>query len=455
MLSKIWTIAWKDIYTTYSDRNLVLVMLAAPLAVAVIIALAFGGIGGGSPVQNIPVAIVNLDEGSGDFRFGDIFAQAFIPSSDGEGAAASTCPLTQGQTTNATTEGSTTSLDQLVNATLVTDVAAAKAGVDSGDYTAAIIIPADFTQRLSYGQNDPIEATSVEVYGNGGRPIAAGIVRSIVEGFTNQIASGNIAIAATIDSMIARAQTDLAFGAQFLAAGATGSFQPDFSCAFDSSLNNVQIDREVLRREGSSNNATAALLVVFGSAQAMFFTLFTGQGGVLGIFEERKQGTLQRLVVSPTPRLAIMLGKLGGTFVNCVLQLIFLFVALTVVASLLNGGFLMIWGNNILLVLLVIIAAALASTGLGTLIAGIARTPEQAGIYGSVISIGMSALGGAFGFQLPASVAQFSLLYWGTDAFQKLSNGQTDILLNLAVLLAFGVVLFGIGFTLFNRRIDV
>ena len=47
-MSKIWTIAWKDIYATYTDRNLVLVMLAAPLAVATIIALAFGGLTGGA-----------------------------------------------------------------------------------------------------------------------------------------------------------------------------------------------------------------------------------------------------------------------------------------------------------------------------------------------------------------------------------------------------------------------
>ncbi|MBL8156532.1 MAG: ABC transporter permease [Anaerolineae bacterium] len=453
-MSKIWTIAWKDIYATYSDRNLVLVMLAAPLAVATIIALAFGGLaGGGSPISNIPVAIVNLDQGSGGFNYGDIFVNAFIPPADGSGAPASTCTLVQNDGTPAPSSGNT--LEDLTEAVRLDDAAAAKAAVDAGTYTAAIIIPADFTARLTYGANKPMEATSVEVYGNGGQTLGAGIIRSIAEGFVNQIVTGNVAVAATIEAMVQRAQTDLAFGAQFLAANATGSFQPDFSCAFEPALNAVRVQQDVLRREGSSMSASASLLVVFGSAQAMFFTLFTGQGGILDIFQERRQGTLQRLIVSPTPRLAILLGKLAGTFVTCVTQLIFLFIALTLVASVLNGGFLMIWGNNLLLVGLIILGAALAATGLGTFIAGLAKTPEQAGVYGSVISIGLSVLGGAFGFQLPPSVAQFSLLYWGTDAFQKLSNGRTDVGLNLLILVGFGVGLFAVGYWLFNRRLDV
>jgi ABC-2 type transport system permease protein len=453
-MSKIWTIAWKDIYSTYTDRNLVLVMLAAPLAVATIIALAFGGLaGGGSPISSIPVAIVNLDQGSGGFNYGDIFVNAFIPPADEGGAPASTCKLVQNVDTSAPSSANT--LEELTEAVRLDDAAAAKAAVDAGTYTAAIIIPADFTTRLTYGPNKPMEATRVEVYGNGGRSLGAGIIRSIAEGFVNQIVTGNVAVAATIEAMVQRAQTDLAFGAQFLAATATGSFQPDFSCAFEPALNAVKVQQDVLRREGSSMSMSASLLVVFGAAQAMFFTLFTGQGGILDIFQERRQGTLQRLIVSPTPRLAILLGKLVGTFVTCVTQLIFLFIALTLVASVLNGGFLMIWGNNLLLVGLVIIGAALAATGLGTLIAGLAKTPEQAGIYGSVINIGLSVLGGAFGFQLPPSVAQFSLLYWGTDAFQKLSNGRTDVGLNLLVLAGFGVGLFAVGYWLFNRRLDV
>ena len=63
--------------------------------------------------------------------------------------------------------------------------------------------------------------------------------------------------------------------------------------------------------------------------------------------------------------------------------------------------------------------------------------------------------GGAFGFQLPEVVSRFSLLYWGSGAFQKLANGSTDIGLNLVVLFALGAVMFTVGFWMFNRRLDV
>lgn len=453
MLNKIWTIAWKDIYTTFRDRNVVLIMIAAPLAVATIIALAFGGLGSGSsPIENIPVAIVNQDRGGEFTNLGEIYNNAFIPPTDESATGQSTeCVLVDESTNQAA--ASNTTLQDLTDAVKVDDVATAKAGVDSGQYTAAIIIPPDFTERLTYGQNKPIESTGIEVYANGGREIAAGIIRSIVEGITNQIATGNIAVAATIDTLVQRAQNDPAFGLQFLAASASGSFSPDFSCAFSPALNNLTVKQEQV--QGQQISVTTALLVTFGSAQAMFFTLFAGQGGVQDFFLERRQGTLQRLVISPTPRIAILMGKLGGTFATCVLQLIFLFIALTIVGSLLNGRFVMIWGNNLLLVLLVIMGASLAATGLGTLLAGIARTPEQGQIFGSLINIGMSVLGGAFGFQLPQSVAQFSILYWGTNAFQKLASGRGDIGLNLVVLAVFGAVLFGIGFWFFNRRLEV
>ena len=144
-----------------------------------------------------------------------------------------------------------------------------------------------------------------------------------------------------------------------------------------------------------------------------------------------------------------------GVFFNCVLQLVFLFIALTIVASILSGGFTLIWGTDFIRIGLVILLAALASTGLGTLLAGLAKTPEQGQIYGSLVSVAMAVLGGAFGFQLPRAVAQFSLLYWGTDAFTKLANAQGDITLNLLVLLIFGVGMFTIGFWLFNRRLNI
>ena len=340
-------------------------------------------------------------------------------------------------------------LQSLVKAVKLDDVSAVKTAVDNGTYMAAVIIPEDFTQKVSIGVGKlTIEPSSIELYANRGREIQAGIIRSVVESITNQITTGNI----TLQALFASVGSKFGGIEQGILASSQ-SFKDNIACAFIPGISKLTIDSQSV--QGQKTSGAIPLLILFGSAQAMFFTLFTGQGGVNGIFEERKQGTLQRMVVTPTPRFTILIGKMLGVLVNCILQLVFLFIALTIVGSILNKGFVVIWGTNTLLIGLVIVGAALASTGLGTLLAGVARTPEQGQIYGSLINTGMAVLGGAFGFQLPEIVSRFSLLYWGSDAFQKLANGSTDVGLNLLVLLMAGVIMFIIGFWLFNKRLDV
>jgi ABC-type Na+ efflux pump permease subunit len=452
-MRKIWTIASKELYLTFSDRNLLIIMIAAPLAIATIIGLAFGNLGGNDvPIKDIPVAIVNLDTGTEQQNYGDIFVNAFIPAetTGADGNALPACPTTaEGDSSGTSASQNSTTLQDLTNATRLDDPAAARAAVEAGTYDAAIIIPADFSQKLGYGgPTDPVEGTQVEVYANGGSQVTAGIIRSIVESIGNQIATGNIAIASTLDTV------GQEYGPLAIAGVASGEgFAESVGCAFSVSSSAFTIDQQTVA--GQKSNSTIGILVLFGSAQAMFFTLFTGQQGVLSILEERKQWTLQRLIITPTPRLYILLGKLVGTFVTCFFQLVVLFIALTVIGSILSGEVVQIWGNNILLVLLVIVAAALAATGLGTFLAGIARTPEQSAVIAQIINIGFAILGGAFGFQLSEGLSRLSIIYWGTNAFQKLSANNTDIGLNLLVLLVFGAGLFGLGFWFFNRRLNI
>jgi hypothetical protein len=80
---------------------------------------------------------------------------------------------------------------------------------------------------------------------------------------------------------------------------------------------------------------------------------------------------------------------------------------------------------------------------------------EQANIVASVLNMALGVLGGAFAFQLPASIAGFSFIYWGRQAFERLSSGNGDIGLHLLVLSGQGVVMFVVGLLLFRRRFVV
>jgi ABC-2 type transport system permease protein len=445
-MTKILAITWKELYTTFTDRNLILIMIITPLALASIIGTAFSGFigGGGSdvPVRNIPLALVNQDQAvevnGTATRFGQTFVDLLIPAD----------PQAPDPADNA--------LLQLTDATLLEDAAAARAGVDSGTYNVALIIPPDFTRSLTYTQDNPaIRAAPVEVYASPTAPVSASIVRSIAENIAQTFLAGSVTVAATIDELVAQARQNPVFGLQFLAASQSGSFQPDFASAFQPESAPITLERQTVTGTVAGFNP----LVLFGSAQALFFMTFTAIQGANSMLEERRDWTLQRLLASPTPRITILLGKLIGTLVTCIFQVILLFIFLTLVGSLIGGRLQLIWGDNLLAVLAVIGAASLALCGFGAVITALARSPEQVNILGGVVAILFGLFSGAF-FNVQAipqiaPLSRFTPNYWGIDAFTRLAQGSSDILPNLVVLVVMGVVLFAAGLLIFNRRLGV
>lgn len=443
-MSKILAIAWRDLYITFTDRNAVLLMIVTPLVLAAIIGYAFSGFfngGGDVPIRDISLAVVNLDEGATnddiDINNGQIFVDVLVPPADAS-------PETLEENV----------LYQLTNAVELDDPDAARAGVDDGTYAAAIIIPPDFSQKLTYSQSSVMQPTAVEVYASAASPVSASIVRSVATSIGNQILAGNITIAATIEALIERAQSDPAFGIRFGLAATQGTFNPDFSAAFDPANVPLTIEQQTVTGEAPTFNP----LVLFGAGQTVFFMLFTAMSGANSLLEERRDWTLQRQLASPTPRIVILLGKLVGTFVTCLVQVSLLFFALTIIGSLISGQVQFIWGTNIPAILATLVAVALAASGLGAFVAALVRTPEQGNVIGSVISLLMGLFGGAF-FDISQTalspLSRLTINYWGVDAFTRLALNQTDIATNLTVLLGMGAVLFLAGLFIFDRRLNV
>ena len=474
-MNKLWVIAFKEIRTRFTDRNLLLIMIAAPLAISTIIGLAFGGLGRTtSPIRDIPVAVINNDQPSANgtsfgIMLADLLTVGQLPA--GTSSTLSACTQHPSQSSGGTVEGSLTlsnlingiSFDETVAQGLVTNQtiaspagspdspeyleAAARAAIDKGAYTAVVIIPADFSAALT-SLADPrqsLTSTSIEVYGNAGQGLSAGIVRSVVDSITAQMISGNIAIGATMKE-VATQQPAL------LASASSSDISKLFVCAFSPGNDLIQLADVPV--QAAPTSVAGAILVTFGSSQALFFALFTGQNGILSMYEERKNWTLQRILISPTPRWAILGGKLVGVLVSVIFQLLALVFALTIVGSLIEGHLAFIWGTDVVRLGLVLLAVAVAVSGLGILLAGVLKGIEQANIVGSVLNIALGVLGGAFGFQLPRSVAQVSLIYWARDAFDTLAAGRGDVSLNILVLFAEGIVMFVIGLFLFSRRFN-
>jgi len=550
-MNKILTIAWKELYTTFRDRNLILIMFLTPIVLSTIMGLAFGGLNGdsgSSAFSHIPIAVVNLDEGfnladqiaadgdTGDaipslndleieiggetvnlgeqlqlnpdlnitdtdlsannaaFSFGDQLASILLSENittsdavtDTSSADATgfnlevlTCSLFAEEDDDESPFGFEGTLDDLLDVVVLDDVDMARAGVDSGTYVAAVIIPADYSNQLAptfdFGDvdsadlTDPAENGIVEVYANAGQSISASIVRAVVEGIVNQFVRISVALDSVLNTSVNTLLDNLTLSN--LEELDLSTFDPDLiiqgfqeldssileplGCLILPEAGNVQLQRQPLD-EIQTRSGFAFIMVILGSAQAIFFAMFTGIFGMNSIYEEQNDWTLQRLIASPTPRSAILAGKLLGNLVVVAAQLAILFTAFTVIASLVEGQPTLIWGSNIPALVIVILAISLFVSGLGVLVVGIAKNSEQVQFFGPMISITLGAIGGAFGFRLPPEIAGFSPLWWATEALERLSTGEIAKLgTPLLVLLGIGLFLFGVGTFFFKRRLEL
>ncbi len=474
-MDKLWVIAIKEVRNRFTDRRLLLIMLAAPLAISTIIGLAFGNLGStSSPIQNIPVAVVNHDlAGQNGAAYGTILAGLLTTGSlpAEETSSTSACPQNASSASGSSTGGlalneliqgvsfNSSTAQELVSSQAILPPAAAasdpqyldsaaRSAVDKGVYAAAVIIPPNFSSSLA-SLTDPRlakEASTITVYGNAGDSLSAGIVRSVVDTITNQLVSGNIAIGATFAELAASHP-------EALANASDPAIYSLFSCAFQPGSDLIQLVQKPV--QAAPTSTAGALLVTFGSAQAVFFALFTGQFGILSMYDERRNWTLQRMLSTPTPRWAILGGKMVGVLASVLFQLLALIIALTIVGSLIEGHFTFIWGTDLPWLGLVLIAVSVAVSGFGMLLAGVIKGVEQANIVGSVLNMALGVLGGAFGFQLPPSIEKFSLIYWGRQAFEVLAAGHGSVSLNVLVLIAEGALMFALGLFLFNRKFEV
>lgn len=415
---KFAQIVVKDIRGLLADRTALVITIAAPLAITAIMGLAFGGSNmGGTAARNIPVVIVNRDQGSPFANLGKILTDNFVKPPEG--------------------------LKDLISAEELTDEAAAKDRVRTGKAAAAIFIPPDFSQSLNPA-NPTFGDTkmTLQLYRDAGSPISADIVKSVIQQFLNQFANADIAVYAgsKVNPLLLLQASSIA---------------QDAAQASSQSLIKLETTQSA---SSASQGQSINLLAYFAPSLAVFFLNFLASSGASTILEEQDNGTLQRLLTTPTSRITILAGKLGGTYVNGVLQVAVLIIATSVVGVMM-GSSTPVWGTNypaLLLLLLVVVAGA---TGLGTLIAGAARTSQQVGVYGNALYILMGIAGGTF-FVLPsegpfAVLSKLTINYWASNGFYKLTQtgDLTSVLPNMAVLLGIFVVCFGIGAVLFNRRL--
>lgn len=189
------------------------------------------------------------------------------------------------------------------------------------------------------------------------------------------------------------------------------------------------------------------------AANLVLFT-FLNTLSVSGVIvESRRLGVTRRLLAGPVSPGTVVAGYAASRFVVALLQ-----GFLVVVAGALL--FDVQWGDPVAVVTLVTLFAVVAAAA-GVLIGAIAKTPEQTQSVGVPLGIAMGMLGGAlWPLQIvPDWLRQLGHLTphaWAMDGWVAVvfeSGGVTDIVVELTVLAAFGVMLTALAAVMLRRSV--
>jgi linearmycin/streptolysin S transport system permease protein len=279
---------------------------------------------------------------------------------------------------------------------------------DHGTVVASFVLPAGLTADVTAGR-----AAAIGVVGDVDEPIGVLVARSIADTFADDVNGVRIAVAA-------------AGGSPALAPKAEATSAPV-----------TVVDRSATRKR-------LDLKTSFAAGISVFFLFFTVQFGLASLLDERRDGTLGRLLAAPVRRTAI----LGGKALTSVVLGTISMVVLAVATSLILGAH---WGDP-LGVALLIVAGVLAATGVTALVVSFARTPEQAGYWQSIVGVVLGLLGGSFFpvYQAGGVAEQLSNLTphaWFLRGLGDLTAGGTaaDVLKPAGIILAMAAVTAGLA----------
>ncbi|GAB4402669.1 MAG: linearmycin resistance permease LnrM [Anaerolineales bacterium] len=413
---KLLLIGIKDVKLAFRDRAALVLMLLAPFLLTLGMGLVTGRFSGSgsSGISDIPVVIVNLDDGE--------LAEALVDVFNSEDLA------------------------ELVEPTLGESPEAARRQVDEDKVAAAIIIPPGFTASLiPYSEMDMIVyvgAREIELYANPSRPTSAGIIKAILDEFMSRIDEGTIAGYTSIRQMLASGRMTL------------DQTEASREQMRERLQNTSEDDTLAIRLNSSTADGEEVefdVLAYLAPGMALMFLMFTVSYGGRSILAEKSQGTLPRLLVSPTNATQILGGKVFGIFLTGVAQMLILIGATSLL-------FQLKWGDA-LGVLVLVLAAVFGATGWGMIITALARTPAQVGSVGSAMMLIFGILGGSFIRleQMPPFVQTISRITpnsWALDGFTTLALGGTltNLSTPITALLTMGGILFAASVYLFGRK---
>jgi len=310
--------------------------------------------------------------------------------------------------------------------------------IDEGDRSSALVIPADFSERIASGGRGKLV-----FHRNPGR--------------TNPQATR-----ATLDRVLARMNIELTAVDAAVAAHSELWGEPSptaegrISSRLEGTLAQAWAEPHLsvqFERLGRPTGSDVPEMGFQHSSPAitLMYVLLNGLMLSVVLVEERRLRTLSRLFTAPVRRSQLIAANLIWRFVVAALQS----TILVVIGSV---AFRVDWGDSALALAAVLAAFAASVAGLSVLIGSLARTTRQAHSAALVVSLSMSAIGGLW-WPLEVTpetyqtVGHLAPTAWAMDALHDLvSRGDVlaGVLPEVWVLLGFAAV-FSVAATLAFR----
>ena len=412
-MRRLWAIGRKDLVVLFRDRAALILMLAAPFALTLGLGIVTGSFSSGDQgeLREIPVVVVNLDQGPLGEKLADLLRDPDLQS--------------------------------LLEPAGLEDPVEARRQVEADKAAAAILIPPGFSAGVL---PDPVSgavgpSSAIEVVQNPGRPTSAAVVTSIVNGFLLRLQAGEVGARVAVSQLVGSGR----MSRQDIPLEAPEIGRRVAADASTTSLIRIESDLP-----GTTRRAAFNPLAYIAPAMALLFLMYTVGLGARSLLLERDQGTLARLMATPTRESQVLGGKLFGTYLTGVAQLTILITATTLL-------FRLDWGSPLGLAAL-ILAASAGATGWGALMAAVAHTPSQVASLGAAVMLSFGILGGSFfqidlGPPLLRALGRLTPNYWGLQGFTILANGGTltDLARPIAALWLMGLILFTVAVLIFRR----
>lgn len=392
-MKKIFAIAWKDAIIRFASSSELLFFIILPLVFTFLVA---GGTPSGSPTNN-RTRLVVVDQAN------NTISQEIITE----------------------LEKSTAAYPDILS------LEDAEADFDARRTDAILIIPANLD--LASIQNGTAELEFRQQPNNMEASITKRATQTAIRSVSSSINAANTAL---------------------VEAKAKGTFESSEAeqAYFDDSLKlakEMQADapERINVIEGNTTDSVQYDPRANSSAGQMVTWVFIPLFGISALFAfERQQGTLRRLLTTPTTKAIFLLGTISGQVVMALVQMTLL-ILFGMFALDLN------WGREPFALFVLLTCAALAAGAIGTAMGTFVKTEGQASGLSIMAGMVMALLGGCwYPLELfPAAVQTIVKILPTTWAMQGLIDlllrnaGLSGILLESGVLLGFAALFLSIG----------